>query len=57
MKYKSFIIFQNNKYLKYIPMIIVALSVRYGVERLKPFKNVDLLAQKKRTNFELRCAI
>ncbi len=47
MKYKSFIIFQNNKYLKYTPLIIVALSVRYGVERLKPFKNVDLLAQKK----------
>jgi hypothetical protein len=40
--------FAKNKYLKYLPIIILALSIRYSIERVKPFQNTEkLLTQKK----------
>jgi 4-amino-4-deoxy-L-arabinose transferase-like glycosyltransferase len=31
--------FSLNKYLKYLPIIIILLSIRYSIERVKPFQN------------------
>ncbi len=39
--------FKAHKYLKYLPAIIVLLSIRYSVERVKPFKDVHALAKQK----------
>jgi 4-amino-4-deoxy-L-arabinose transferase-like glycosyltransferase len=39
--------FQQKFYLKYIPLLILLLSIRFCIERVKPFKNLAELAQKK----------
>jgi hypothetical protein len=37
--------FSKNKYLKYLPILILLLSIRYGIERVKPFQiqNIEKL--------------
>ncbi len=39
--------FAKNKYLKYLPIIILLLSIRYSMERVKPFQDrTSLLTEK-----------
>jgi 4-amino-4-deoxy-L-arabinose transferase-like glycosyltransferase len=44
----------KNKYLKYLPIIILLLSIRYSMERVKPFQNVDPLAIEKNQILEYK---
>ncbi len=37
----------QHKFLKYVPIIIVALSIRYAVERVKPLRNDIVFSSKK----------
>lgn len=39
--------FLKNKYFKYLPIIIIILSIRYSIERVKPFQNTEKLAIEK----------
>jgi 4-amino-4-deoxy-L-arabinose transferase-like glycosyltransferase len=39
--------FKAHRFLKYVPLLIVLLAVRYGIERVKPFKNQAELVEKR----------